>query len=109
MEEIIKNLLVSLTVTTEKKVCKWSEGTEEGEYYTQIAERAILYSQHVEKNSYELTLLNDAGAKIFGIGLTPEDKGLYPLAEKLYTTILSSNDGIAETIKDIISKLDSEK
>lgn len=108
MENTIKRLLLALTQKTAQKVCKWTEGTEEGEFYARISEQSILYSFDNISEEYKMSLLNNVGKIVFKVVISKTDTTVYPAAEKLYETIMGYKDDATETLEGFIAKLDEE-
>lgn len=110
MEDTIKRLLSVLTQKTVQKICKWTEGTEEGEFYARISEQSVLYSFDNIKDEYKMSLLNNVGKIIFKVVVSKTDAVIFPEAENLYKAIEKNrNDANAETLEGFITKLDGEE
>lgn len=109
MEDTIKRLLSVLTQKTVQKICKWTDGTEEGEFYARISEQSVLYSFDKIKEEYKMSLLNNVGKIFFKVVANKTDTVIFPEAENLYKAIMKNRDDAnTETLEGFISKLNGE-
>lgn len=107
MEEKIKELLLSLMTVTEKHSLEWKVGTEDGEYYTILSGKIVLYKKDSDSDIYKLTITSDVGATLFRVTIQKHDP-MFANAESLYNTILSNVPTGIESIDSILDEINKK-